>query len=101
MYGFTGNERKNLKFDENKRITNIISVFSFDWPHKNNPILYIKKTVLASYDGTVFSLIEVFNVKMELNIYHIKPGNFIVLFNQAFNKSKIVTKKQSDCFYWW
>ena len=46
MYGFTGNERKNLKFDENKRIINIIYVFSFDWPHKNNPKIYINKTVM-------------------------------------------------------
>ena len=38
------------------------------------------------------------NDKMEFNIYYIKPGNFIVLFNQTFNKNKFVTKMKAIVF---
>jgi hypothetical protein len=87
MYAFPEKEMF-LRYDQ-KGKSYILSTHSLQWVHKDNPQYYTTKNDPACYDGTATHLIKVCWLSFKIGVKHVKPGNYQVFFNQAFENAQI------------
>ena len=88
MYPFPEKEKTYLRYDQ-KGKSYILSAHAFPWAHKDNPQYFTDKNDPAAYDGTTSHLIKVCWLNMKLPLKHVKPGNYQLFFNQAFESAQI------------
>ena len=88
MYPFPEKEKTYLRYDQ-KGKSYILSAHAFTWAHKDNSQYFTNKNDQAAYDGTTSYLIKVCWLNMKLPLKHIKPGNYQLFFNQAFENAQI------------
>ena len=88
MYAFPEKEKTYLRFDQKGR-SYILSAHAFPWAHKDNSQYFTNKSDPAAYDGTTSHLIKVCWLNMKLPLKHVKPGNYQLFFNQAFENAQI------------
>ena len=88
MYAFPDKETMYVKYDERGK-SYILSTHSIPWVHKDNSKYYGTKNFPGSYDGKVTNLIQVCWIDIKLNVKHIKPGNYQLYLNQAFENEQI------------
>ena len=88
MYPFPEKEKTYLRYDQRGK-SYILAAHAFPWAHKDNSQYFTNKNDPASYDGTTSHLIKVCWLNMKLPLKHVKPGNYQLFFNQAFENAQI------------
>ena len=88
MYAFPEPEKTYIRYDE-KGKSYILSANSHKWAHKDNKQYFDDKKDANSYDGTAAHLIKVCWLDMKLPLKHVKPGNYQLFLNQAFENAQI------------
>ena len=88
MYPFPEKEKTYIRYDE-KGKSYILAAHAFPWAHKDNSQYFTNKNDPASYDGTTSHLIKVCWLNMRLPLKHVKPGNYQLFFNQAFENAQL------------
>jgi hypothetical protein len=88
MYAFPEPEKTYIRYDE-KGKSYILAANSHKWAHKDNKQYFDDKKDANSYDGTAAHLIKVCWLDMKLPLKHVKPGNYQLFLNQAFENAQI------------
>jgi hypothetical protein len=88
MYAFPEPEKNYIRYDE-KGKSYILAANSHKWAHKDNNQFFDDKKDPNSYDGTAAHLIKVCWLDIKLPLKHVKPGNYQLFLNQAFENAQI------------
>ena len=86
-----------LRYDQ-KGKSYILATHSLPWAHKDNPNYYILKADPACFDGKATHLLNASWVTFKIGAKHIKPGNYQVFFNKAFEDPTIKGKLKFKIF---
>lgn len=88
MYSFNEPEKSYVRYDE-KGKSYVVTAHTFKWAHKDNKQFFEDRPQNNSYDGTSSHLIKVCWLDIKLEFKHVKPGNYQVFINQAFESTQI------------
>jgi len=88
MYEFPEKDKNYIRYDE-KGKSYILVADTFDWAHKNNKEYFKSQNMPNSYTGVAAHLIKVCWLEVKLAFAHVKPGNYQLFVNQAFENSQI------------
>jgi hypothetical protein len=88
MYAFTEPEKNYIRYDE-KGKSYIAVAHTYGWAHKSNNQYFDEKKLPNSYDGTSSHLIKVCFLDVRVDLKHVKPGNYKLFVNEAYENAQI------------